>query len=97
MEFDFIQLDLSIDAILIKNFKNEKFEFIIKLDEKEIEEIKIKKAAINFFIAKKDFNTPLGNEFLIQIYTSTKNILTLEANGEEEIRTLFEYIKSIIL
>ena len=96
MEFDFIQLDLSIDALLIKSFKNEKFEFIIKLDEEEIEEIKIKKDAINFFTSKAFFENPLASEFTIKIYTSTNNILTLEATGED-IKALFEYIKSIIL
>ena len=97
MEFDFIQLDLSIDAILLKRFKNEKIEFILKLDDIEIEEIKIKKNAINFFISKGDFETPLGNEFLIKIHTSTNNILTLEAAGENNVKVLFEYVKSIIL
>ena len=97
MEFDFIQLDISIDAILINSFKDEKIEFIIKLDDIEIEEIKIKKSAINFFIAKGDFDNPLGSDFLIKVHTSTNNILTLEATGEEDTKPLFEYIKSIIL
>ena len=96
MEFDFIQLDLSIDAILIQSFKNDKMEFIIKLDDEEIEEIKIKKDAINFFTSKAFFENPLASEFTIKVYTSTNNILTLEATGED-IKGLFEYIKSIIL
>ena len=97
MEFDFIQIDDSIDAILLQNFKNDKIEFILKLDEEEIEEIKIKKDAINFFTSKAFLENPLASEFIIKIYTSNNNILTLEAAGEEDIKPLFEYLKSIIL
>ena len=97
MEFDFIQIDTSIDAILIKNFRNDKMEFIMKLDDSEIEEIKIKKDAINFFTSKAFFENPLASEFTIKVHTSTNNILSLEAAGEENIKALFEYIKSIIL
>ena len=97
MEFDFIQLDTSIDALLIQRFKDEKIEFIIKLNDEEIEEIKIKKASIDFFISKKYFENPLASEFIIKVYTSTNNIITLEAAGEENIKALYEYIKSIIL
>ena len=96
MEFDFIQIDTSIDAVLLQSFKDNKMEFFMKLNDEEIEEIKIKKASIDFFISKAFFENPLASEFTIKVYTSTNNILTLEATGED-IKGLFEYIKSIIL
>jgi len=95
---DYVELDTSSNAILIKSFSQNNNEIVIKVNEKETKEIKLKKNLIQFFTSISDFSNPLAPEFTIEIYFNN-HIVSIEVTREnkEEIEKFYEYIKSILL
>ena len=95
---DYIKTDVSSNSILILSASESNNEIIIKINEKQINEIKLKKDFIQFFTVSEDFSNPLAAEFHIDIYFN-HYIITLEVTGEnkEEIKNFCEYLKSIII
>jgi len=99
MNFNYyVELDTSSNSILIKSFSQNNNELVIKINEKEIKEIKLKQDLIQFFTSNSDFSNPLAPEFTIDIYFNN-HIVSLEVTGEdeEEIKRFYEYIKSILI
>ena len=95
---DYIELDTSSNSILIKSFSQNNNEIIIKINQKETKEIKLKQDLIQFFTSNSDFSNPLAPEFTIEIYFNN-HIVSIEVTGEnkEEIEKFYEYIKSILI
>ena len=95
---DFIDLDISANAILLKSY-NENISSLIKLNKQEIKEIKIKKEVIAFFTTSTNFDNPIKPEFTINIYTTTKDNIELiyEYEDKETLIKLEEFIKSILI
>ncbi|EDM24301.1 hypothetical protein [Caminibacter mediatlanticus] len=61
---EFIDIDVSSNSIILKAFNNN-ISSIIKIDNKEVKELKIKKEAISFFTLSKNFDNPIKSEFTI--------------------------------
>ena len=95
---NFIEIDTASDSILLKRHKEGNNEIIVKLNDEEIEEIKVKQNSIEFFTSKEDFSNPLGAEFYIKIYLNNY-VISYEVTGEEreDIIKFCEYVKSIII
>jgi len=95
---DFIDLDVSSNSLLLKQYNNN-ISSVIKIDNKEIEEIKIKKDSITFFTISKKLNNPIKPEFTILIYTINNHIIELiyEYEDKKVLEELEEFVKSILL
>jgi len=95
---EYIEIDTSSNSILIKTHKEKNNEIVVKLNDKEVEEVKFKQEAIELFSSNKDFSNPLSPEFIINIYFHSYQI-SIETVGEnkEEIKKFYEYIKSILI
>jgi len=95
---EYIEIDTSSNSILVKTYKEKNNEIILKLNEKEVEEIKFKQDAIELFSSNKDFSNPLSPEFIINVYFHNYKI-SIEVVGEnkEDIEKFYEYLKSILI
>ncbi len=95
---DFIELDVPSNAIILKTRENQ-IKSIVKIDDKEISELKIRKEAISFFTLKSNYKNPLKPEFSIFIYTLNNTIIENVYEGTEEkiLKELEEYVKSILI
>ncbi len=95
---DLIEL-LTPNALSIKSNSKSEINSIIKIDDKEVEEMKLKRDAISFFTIKRNLQNPIKPEFSIFIYTTNKIIIEMifESEDKEELKKLEEYIKSILI
>ena len=95
---DYVEIDTSTKALLLLSFSNENNEIKIKVDDKDVKEIKLKQDLIEFFTCNEDYSNPLAPEFHIEIYFNNY-IITYEVTGEkkEEVKKFCEYIKSILI
>jgi len=95
---DYIELDTSSRSLILKSFSNNSNEIIIKLNEEEMQEIKLKQDAIELFSCNKDFSNPLSPEFIIKICFHNY-VVSIEVTGEEkkEVEKFYEYLKSILI
>jgi len=95
---DYIEIDTSSNSILIKTYKENNNEIVVKLNDLEVEEVKFKQNAIELFSCNKDFSNPLAPEFTINIYFhSYKAAIEVVGENKEEIEKFYEYIKSILI
>ena len=95
---DMIELDVPAEAIILKNYNGD-ISSIIKINDKEIKEMKIKKDAILFFTVSKNYNNPIKPEITFYLYTvNNANIeIIFESDNKEELKELEEYAKSILI
>ncbi len=95
---DFIDLDTTSNSLILKQYNNN-ISSVIKIDNKEIEEIKIKKDSIAFFTISKKLNNPIKPEFTILVYTINNHIIELlyEYEDKKVLEELEEFVKSILL
>ena len=95
---EIIELDVPANAIILKT-NNEKISSIIKINNKEIKEMKIKKDAILFFTVSKNYDNPIKPEITFFIYTLNNAIIELifESDDKKELKELEEYAKSILI
>ena len=95
---EMIELDVPADAIILKNY-NQDISSIIKIDDKEIKEIKIKKNAILFFTVSKNYDNPIKPEITFFIYTINNKTIEIiyESDDKKELKELEEYVKSILI
>jgi hypothetical protein len=93
-----MELDTTANAIIIKSLESE-VNSIIKINDKEIEEMKIKKDAISFFTISRNLKNPIKPEFTIFIYTVNNIIIEMvfECDEVKTLEGLEEYIKSILI
>jgi len=96
--YNVIEIDTSIDAIILKTDKTQ-INSIVKINEEEIKELKIKKDAILFYTLNPVINNPLKPECTFCIYTSNNIIIEViyESDDKEELIKFEEYVKSILL
>ena len=93
-----LEIDLSLDIFIFKT-NTKDFKSIVRVNEKEVKEIKIKKDAILFTTFDED---PLANLFFIEIFPQNNHIITLtfslkNENLKDDFEKFKEYIKSLIL
>ncbi len=93
-----IEFDDSSNAIILKTDKNS-INSIVKLNDKEIKELKIKKEAILFYTLNPVINNPLEPECTFIIYTSNNMQIELiyESDDKEELIKFEEFVKSILI
>jgi len=94
---EYLELDLSLEIFIFKKTKKELIS-TVKVNNKEVKELKIKKESVLFttFDAKSD------SDFTIEIYPTNNSIITLsyilkDENLKDEFDKFKEYIKSLIL
>ncbi len=95
---DYIEIDTVSKTILLLSNSEGNNEIIIKINDKEIKEIKLKQEYIEFFTCSEDFSNLLAAEFRIDIYFNNY-IISYEITGEksEEVRKYCEYVKSVLI
>ncbi len=95
---DLIELDVTANALVIKSYQGD-INSIIKIEDKEIEEMKLKKDSISFFTISRNFKNPIKPEFTIFIYTLNNIIIEMvfESDDIKSLEGLEEYIKSILI
>ncbi len=95
---DMIELDVPANAVILKRFEGE-INSIVKINDKEIQEMKIKKDAVLFFTVSKNYDNPIKPEFTILIYTANNATIEVifESDKKTELKELEEYVKSIII
>ena len=95
---DYIEIDTASKSILLLSYSEGNNEILIKVNEKEIKELKLKQEFIQFFTCNEDFSNPLAAEFKIDIYFNNY-IVSYEVTGEnsEEIKKFYEYVKSLLI
>ncbi len=95
---NYIKIDTVSKAVLFLSCNEENNEILIKINDKEIKEIKLKQEFIQFFTCSEDFSNPLSPEFHIEIYFNNY-VISYEVTGDdkEEIEKFYEYIKSILI
>ena len=95
---EYVEIDTSARALLLLAFSSENNEIKIKVDDKEIKEIKLKQDLIEFFTCNEDYSNPLAPEFKVDIYFNNY-IIEYEVVGDdkEEVKKFCEYIKSILI
>ena len=95
---EIIELDVPADAIILKNY-NQDISSIIKIDDKEIKEMKIKKDAILFFTVSNNYDNPIKPEITFFIYTINNKTIEIiyESDDKKELKELEEYVKSILI
>jgi hypothetical protein len=99
MEFaDIIELEVSSNALVIKKIEDE-INSIIRIGDKDIEELKIKRDAILYFTCFENLKNPIKPEFTIFLYLlNNQNIeLVFESEKENLLREFEEYIKLILI
>ncbi|WP_457564212.1 hypothetical protein, partial [Caminibacter sp.] len=94
---EFIELDVPANAVILRTHKNQ-IKSVVKIDDKEINELKIRKEAVSFFTISQNYKNPLEPEFTIFIYTSNNIIIENVYEGDEinTLKELEEYVKSIL-
>ena len=95
---DYIEIDAVSKAVLFLSHSEGNNEILIKINDKEIKEIKLKQEFIQFFTCSEDFSNPLAPEFHIEIYLNNY-VISYEVTGDdkEEIKKFCEYVKSILI
>jgi hypothetical protein len=95
---DMIELDVPAEAIILKNY-NGNISSIIKINDKEIKEMKIKKDAILFFTVSKNYDNPIKPEITFILYTLNNATVEIifESDDKKELKELEEYAKSILI
>jgi len=99
---DYLELDLSLEIFIFKRTDKEILS-TIKVNDKEVKELKIKKSAVLF----TTFDETDETDFKIEVYPTNNQLITLsyklkyEYAKDENIKNEFdkfkEYIKSLIL
>jgi bisphosphoglycerate-independent phosphoglycerate mutase (AlkP superfamily) len=95
---EMIELDVPAEAIILKQKQGE-ISSIIKINDKEIQEMKIKKDAILFFTVSKNYDNPIKPEITFFIYSLNNTIIEIifESDDKKELKELEEYAKSILI
>ncbi|NPA88122.1 hypothetical protein [Caminibacter pacificus] len=93
-----IEFDDSANAIILKTDK-ESINSIVKLNSKEIKELKIKKEAILFYTLNPVINNPLKPECTFLIYTSNNMEIEViyESEDKEELIKFEEFVKTTLI
>jgi len=93
-----IELDDSGNAIILKT-ENNSINSIIKLNDEEVKELKIKRDAISFYTLNPVINNPLKPECTFTLYTNTNHKIELiyESEDKEELIKFEEFVKNILI
>jgi len=99
---EYLELDLSLEIFIFKKTDKEIIS-TVKVNNKEVKELKIKKESILF----TTFDETDENDFIIEIYPTNNQLITLsyklkdeyvkDENIKNEFEKFKEYIKSLIL
>ena len=94
---EYLELDLSLEIFIFKK-TNKEIISSVKINDKEVQELKIKKESILF----TTFDEKSETDFKIEIYPTNNQIITLsyilkDENLKGEFERFKEYIKSLIL
>ena len=95
---EYVELDLSLEIFIFKTVTKE-IKSTVKINNKLVKEIKLKREAILFTSFDEDDKE---NVFIIEVYTQNNHIITLTFSLKDEalkddFEKFKEYIKSLIL
>ena len=93
-----LSVDDSSNAIILKSDKKS-INSIVKLNDKEIKELKIKKESILFYTLNPVINNPLKPECTFIIHTLNNHTIELiyESENKEELIKFEEFVKEILI
>jgi len=93
-----IEFDDSSNAIILKTDKSS-INSIVKLNDNEIKELKIKRDAILFYTLNPVINNPLEPECTFMLYTKNNYTIELiyESEDKEELIKFEEFVKELLI